>query len=85
MAEVTLRCEECGENITIGQSELEYESVASDERNMGAEITYEATVETFCPNGHPIELTHRFWEYPVGVENHREIEVDGATVIDDKL
>jgi len=52
---------------------------------MGAEITYEGTVETECNNGHSIEVTHRLWEYPEGQENHKETEASGSSVIENKL
>lgn len=85
MLHIILKCDDCKEEVKIDGSDFEYEIVDSDERQMGAEVTYEATVETSCKNGHSIEVTHRFWEYPEGSVNHNETEVSGASVVTNKL
>ena len=85
MPYITVECKECKKQVKINNSEFEFESVDSEERQMGAETTYEGIVETACQNGHSIEVTHRFWEYPEGSENHKETEVSGAEVIENKL
>lgn len=85
MSHIIVECDECNEQIKINGSDFEFEAVDSDERQMGAEVTYEGTIETSCKNEHSIEVTHRFWEYPEGVENYKETEVSGASVVTNKL
>ena len=85
MAYIKLQCDRCKANHQIPVADFAFESVDADERQMGPEITYEAIVEIDCKCGQSIEVTHRFWEYPEGVENHKETEVSGATVVENKL
>lgn len=68
-----------GEIYEIGCDDLDWDAVGGDERQMGSEIHYEATVE------HPAlgELTWGLWEYPVGVENHHETKAGPHEVIND--
>ena len=57
-----------GEIYEIESDELDWDAVGGDERQMGSEIHYEATVE------HPElgKLTWGLWEYPLGIESHHE-------------
>ncbi|MEY9124787.1 MULTISPECIES: hypothetical protein [Bradyrhizobium] len=68
-----------GEIYEIESDELDWDAVASDERQMGPEIHYEAAVE------HPKlgELTWGLWEYPVGLENYHETNAGPHEVIED--
>jgi hypothetical protein len=63
----------------IDSDELSFEAVGSDERPMGVELRYEAVVEHHAL-GH---LSWALWEYPVGVENYRETNVNGHEVVED--
>jgi hypothetical protein len=57
-----------GEIHEIESDELDWDAVGGDERQMGSEIHYEATVE----HAELGEISWGLWEYPVGIENHRE-------------
>lgn len=85
MSYIKIECDNCNTTHQIPVADFSFESVDSDERQMGVEITYEATVEIDCDCGQSIEVTHHFWEYPEGVENHKETDVSGASVIKNKL
>lgn len=81
MSYIKVKCDSCKRDHDIPVSDFSFESVDSEERQMGAEITYEGTIEINCDCGQLIEVTHRFWEYPEGVENHEETDVSGATIV----
>lgn len=59
--------------------ELDWEDVGGDERHMGFETHYEATID------HPALglVSWNLWEYPEGVENNKETNVGKHAVIDD--
>lgn len=67
-----------GEIFEIAADELEWEAVGSDERQMGPENAYAAVVD------HP-DLGHlmwSLWEYPIGMENMTETEVNGHELLE---
>lgn len=80
MSSIEVVCNGCTKAHQFAISDLEYELIGSEERQMGAELTYEATNEIECFCGQAIEIIHRYWEYPEGMENDQEIEVEGATL-----
>ena len=63
----------------IDSDEIDFEVTASDERQMGAEIIYSATIE------HPElgELTWTLAEYPLGAENFHETNVGPHKLLQD--
>lgn len=85
MSHIEVQCNKCERTHRIDQKDFEFEQVDADERQMGAEITFEGSVEIQCECGNSIEVTHRYWEYPVGVENYKETDVAGATVVSNTL
>jgi len=68
-----------GQVYEIEGDELDWDAVDGDERQMGPEIHYEATIE------HPElgELTWGLWEYPVGIENNHETNAGPHHIIAD--
>ena len=76
-----VKCD-CGkEEFTFGCSELDWDLVSTDERQMGAENTYSATWEENCPQcGAQISVTFDCYEYPVGSYNYHEVETIGCSV-----
>lgn len=94
----TLKCNNCGKTKSFPCSELEWEVVDSNERQMGAETCHEAVFETSCDNsweGSDIEdedvdteecggitVTFTCYEYPVGSVNLGECNASGAEVIE---
>jgi hypothetical protein len=63
----------------VKSDELDWDAVGGDERQMGPEIHYEAAVE------HPElgMLVWSLWEYPSGIENHKETNVGKHELIED--
>jgi hypothetical protein len=68
-----------GKEYQILSSELDWEHVGSEEREMGAEHEYQATLD------HPQlgPLSWSVWEYPEGSENHKESNIEKHTMIED--
>lgn len=85
MKYIEVKCQKCGNLHKIESAEFDYEEVEVDEREMGEEITYEATVERICDCEQTIEITHTYWEYPEGIFNDHDIDVVGADIINNKL
>lgn len=85
MSHIKIQCNGCQKVHQINAKEIDFAPVDSDERQMGTEITYEGNVEIECNCGQNIEVNHLFWEYPEGVENHKETEVSGGSVVENTL
>lgn len=75
----TIRHKVTGEIYSIESDELDWDRVGADERQMGPEFQYQATVD------HPElgTLTWSLWEYPVGAENYNETNTGGHELIED--
>jgi hypothetical protein len=73
-----IRHADTGVVYTIEADELDWNEVGADERKMGSEVTHEATLD------HPELglLTWTLWEYPLGMENDREVDVGRHTVLE---
>lgn len=69
------------QTIPLQKENIDWELVETDEREMGIERLYEYTEERDDIDGSPITITLRVWEYPEGVFNDDEIEVDGAKLV----
>ncbi|EXI84546.1 MAG: hypothetical protein AW11_03843 [Candidatus Accumulibacter regalis] len=63
----------------IESHELDWDTVGGDERQMGPELHYEASIE------HPElgMLTWSLWEYPQGVENCHQTNISNHELIED--
>ncbi|HET6913824.1 MAG TPA: hypothetical protein VFH71_10870 [Rhodanobacteraceae bacterium] len=85
MSQIKVKCEGCKKLHEICSTDFDFEEVGAEEREMGPEIAYEGNYEFQCECEKKIEITHRFWEYPVGAENYKETEVSGAAVIENEL
>ena len=70
---------ETGELFNIEEDELDWESVGGDERQMGPEIHYEASIE----HTELGTLTWGLWEYPVGVQNYNKTEIGSHILVQD--
>ncbi|MCS6624948.1 hypothetical protein N0B44_18705 [Roseibacterium beibuensis] len=66
-----IRHADTGEVYRIEPDELDWDEVAGDERQMGVEVAHEATIN------HPELglLSWTLWEYPLGMENDREVDI----------
>ena len=70
---------ETGEIHEIDSTDLDWDAVDGDEREMGLEIHYEAIIE------HPElgRMTWGLWEYPVGAENDRNTDAGKHEIVED--
>lgn len=63
----------------IHKDDVKLQLVEADERQMGTESHFEAGIALDCNEcGTPINVTLHLWEYPDGVFNASEIEVEGG-------
>ena len=85
MNKIVVKCDECQKEHSFNSSAFLFESVDSDEREMGTETTYEASIEIECDCGKAIQITHRFWEYPEGMENYKETDLSGCEIVSNTL
>lgn len=79
---LVIKCDACDDIIVVRKDEIDWdwESVSSDEREMGEEIEFEHEEYFDCDNGHEVKVTFKLWEYPVGMINDHEIECDGGEI-----
>lgn len=79
-----VECRNCLHLIEI--SDMDLESVASYERNMGPEIEYEGGRNIYCEKcGAEINILVSVWEYPEGAVNYVSIESDDVLVVEDPV
>ena len=79
-----IACANCGHVRNIDGSELIFEVVETDEREMGPETTWEAQYDYHCEGiecGEEINVSYTAWEYPSGTKSHEEALVDNGKVI----
>ncbi|PHO19364.1 hypothetical protein CPU12_00880 [Malaciobacter molluscorum LMG 25693] len=78
------RCLQCNRINTVYKNnlDLDFECVASDDRNMGSENQYEAREYFECDCGNEVEAIFTVWEYPIGMHNYDSIELYGGDLID---
>ena len=71
-------------NIDLSKENLDWEVVEIDEREMGVERLYEAILKKEMDGlDEPLEITFRIWEYPEGMVNMQEIEVNQGDVVEE--
>ena len=75
---VDFKCSKCKKVHSFNCSDIEWQAVGSDERQMGAEIHHEALFEDICDCGQHMSITFNCWEYPVGVINYTDVTTDGV-------
>ena len=79
IGDITFHCDQCHTKYALDCGKLDWEGVESHERQMGAETNYEATYKIECDNcSNDMSLTFNCWEYPVGVENDRDVVGEGV-------
>ncbi|WP_224962801.1 restriction endonuclease [Geomonas subterranea] len=80
--EAQARCGECGAVVYIPGDSLSLEPAWVDERQMGAELGYEATTAIECAHcGKELEVTYEASEYPIGVVDYAETTISGGELI----
>lgn len=78
-----VRCDTCGELFEVDPDDFnfDWDSSYADDRSMGCEMEYESYEVCECPNCRKqIDLTLQIWEYPVGIINYQNIEIDGGNI-----
>jgi hypothetical protein len=78
------KCDSCGRIHKHSETEfdLDFDCIGGSERNMGTENQYEAQEHFKCNCGNDIEVRFELWEYPIGVHNYDNIEIDNAELLD---
>lgn len=80
---ILIRCDKCGElfSFDVGEMNFDWEGGVVDDRGMGYEMEYDSQETCECPNCRSqIDLTLRVWEYPMGVFNNQDIEIEGGEI-----
>jgi len=73
---------ETEKTVTIDADNLDWELVCADERQIGVECGYEASIQIELEeNVHEIKWT--VYEYPVGCFNYKEVECGELTMVQD--
>lgn len=76
-------CDNCGHSIEVDGDDIdwEWECIGGDERSMGIENQYIAEHYIDCPEcGNEVHITFNVWEYPVGVYNNSDIDIEGGSL-----
>lgn len=76
---------ETGETIAVMPQELAWDSEGAGDGGMGPKLRHWATKEFYFPaSGISLSATWELWEYPLGVEDHRQTNLsDGLEVLED--
>lgn len=78
---ISINCKECDEEFDVLWETLEVEQTGSDERSMGAEVTYTGEVELDCPScGKVNQVEYMATAYPENSPNFDETKVNGSVV-----
>lgn len=78
-----VRCDTCDRLFEVDpyNFNFDWDSSYVDDRSMGREMEYESYEVCRCPFcGKQIDLTLQIWEYPVGIINYQNIEIDGGSI-----
>ncbi len=76
--DVSFKCSNCKKIHSLDCSNIEWESVGSDERQMGTEIQHESIFEDTCDCGQSMNITFSCWEYPIGAINYTDVASSGV-------
>jgi len=80
--EIWFKCKKCLTHYEINCDELEWEIVSSVEKKMSAELMHEAIYEEECDKcENEMSITFNCWEYPIGIETHRDVSSEGVADI----
>lgn len=82
---LTVKCEKCNEIFSEESDnlDLDFEVYSVDERKMGPEYSHRAEAYLECPKcKSDIIVSFELWEYPVGVHNYDEIEIENGELLE---
>lgn len=78
---ILIQCNHCAEIIEVV---TDFELIAYDERQMGPEAEFEGLIEDNCPKCYsPLYIRISAWEYPIGMLNYSNTEIDGAELLEE--
>jgi hypothetical protein len=78
------KCNSCARTGTVNCKDAIWQLLDSRIRKMGPERTHVATFDNTCSCGQNIWVELSASEYPMGVINHQDFQIRGATVIHKK-
>lgn len=73
-------CNSCGKRHIVSPDDLEWECLKTSDRKKGAENSFEAEILIFCECGKKIQGKINAREYPKGVFNGDEYNIEGGTI-----
>ena len=79
-----IKCD-CGEtqSVDLDEYDLNWEIIEADEREMGTESLHEALFEFECKQcNEVISVKLYVWEYPEGIANMEDIQIDGGELVE---
>jgi len=76
-----IKCEECETIHSFDCSNLNWECVNSNERDMGTENNHQAVIQEECACGKPMLVEFNCYEYPEGVKETSDIKMYGVTMV----
>ena len=77
----SVKCNKCSTQHDFTEDDVYFDIDSTIEREMGVENEYLWDEDSFICNvcNNIIEIEYHVWEYPVGIFNHDDIKVSGAT------
>ena len=76
-----LKCDKCNKENECYCSGLEWKGDVQKERSMGPETLHYASWEETCVCSNEMKIEFECWEYPVGVAEHTDFEIEGAELL----
>ena len=74
-----VKCSRCEHQFQIDASDMDVDTIGSDERQMGPEIHFFGRLSAICVGcGNIIDVEYDASEYPVGVANYGEVNITGG-------
>ena len=80
------RCNDCNETQEHEDdqvnSELKFTAEHTEDKPMGPERRHDAVIPFQCTCGREIGVTFEVWEYPLGIRDHDNIEIEGGELLE---
>ncbi len=79
--QLKVKCNKCGHINTIESDDVFFE-VDTTNRSQGVEKCHSSKIEIDCTKcGADISIEYNIWEYPIGIINKVEINIEGGTQV----
>lgn len=81
---LSFKCNNCAKihKYKASNFNLDFDYVGGSERSMGTENQYVAEENFKCNCGNDIDVKFEVWEYPLGVHNYDDINIEGAKLLE---